>query len=311
MRLSAFRIKNYRSIIDTDWIALASDNITSLIGQNESGKTSILEGLNSFSNGQISEDILRSDLTLPMISAEFSLEKDEIEKFSSVENMPAEISAHIRKYRKITLNREWKNKNESQVFFGDDEILGEYMEKEQSEKKITKDLFIKASRILDETSSLVEEVNNEESERTTTQSQLTEVELRIDKLEKLIQRTRNERKRQSAQEELTERKKEQAKLKMIFDKTDTDYQKKSSILGGLIQKSEHAEKFLRAKEIHEDHLNKVQNIHKEIAELEERLMFTDDERQSQLLNSKIKESDLSSVLYPNFQLFPRLLLRCW
>ena len=42
MRLLAFNIKNYRSIIDTGWNSLAPDNITALIGQNESGKTSIL-----------------------------------------------------------------------------------------------------------------------------------------------------------------------------------------------------------------------------------------------------------------------------
>ena len=48
MQLVAFRIQNFRSIVDTGWHQLAHDNITSLIGQNESGKTSILEGLKAF-----------------------------------------------------------------------------------------------------------------------------------------------------------------------------------------------------------------------------------------------------------------------
>lgn len=48
MKLTAFRIENFRSIKDTDWHELASDNITCLIGQNESGKTSVLEGLRAF-----------------------------------------------------------------------------------------------------------------------------------------------------------------------------------------------------------------------------------------------------------------------
>ena len=34
------QIRNFRSIIDTNWTRLAPDNITALIGQNESGKTS-------------------------------------------------------------------------------------------------------------------------------------------------------------------------------------------------------------------------------------------------------------------------------
>ncbi|GAI24276.1 unnamed protein product, partial [marine sediment metagenome] len=58
MKLTGFRIQNFRSIIDTGWTYLSPDNITGLIGQNESGKTSILEALNSFYTGTISEDIL-------------------------------------------------------------------------------------------------------------------------------------------------------------------------------------------------------------------------------------------------------------
>ena len=48
MKLTAFRIKNFRSIVDTGWQNLSPDNITCLIGQNESGKTSVLEALEGF-----------------------------------------------------------------------------------------------------------------------------------------------------------------------------------------------------------------------------------------------------------------------
>ncbi|MCK4747331.1 MAG: AAA family ATPase, partial [Bacteroidales bacterium] len=65
MQLIGFRIQNFRSIVDSGWQQLAHDNITSLIGQNESGKTSILEGLKAFHDGQLIEDMLRSDLSLP------------------------------------------------------------------------------------------------------------------------------------------------------------------------------------------------------------------------------------------------------
>ena len=75
MRLAAFRIKNFRSIIDSDWQNLSPDNITCLIGQNESGKTSVLEGLQVFYSGIITEDVLRSDLSLPEISCRFDIPK--------------------------------------------------------------------------------------------------------------------------------------------------------------------------------------------------------------------------------------------
>ena len=73
MWFKQFRIKNYRSIVDTGWHDLSSDNITALIGQNESGKTSILESLNSFYSGVVTEYILRSDLSLPQVSCSLSI----------------------------------------------------------------------------------------------------------------------------------------------------------------------------------------------------------------------------------------------
>jgi AAA15 family ATPase/GTPase len=73
MRLIAFRIKNFRSIVDTGWQNISPDNITCLIGQNESGKTSVLEGLDLFFKGDISEDVLRSDMSLPAVYCKFEL----------------------------------------------------------------------------------------------------------------------------------------------------------------------------------------------------------------------------------------------
>ena len=75
MKLTSFNIQNYRSIVHSGWCYLAHDNITALIGQNESGKTSVLEALHSFYTGLIHEDVLRSDLSLPIVSCRFELEK--------------------------------------------------------------------------------------------------------------------------------------------------------------------------------------------------------------------------------------------
>lgn len=47
MKLIKFRIKNYKSIRDSGWCYLASD-ITILAGQNESGKSAVLEALRDF-----------------------------------------------------------------------------------------------------------------------------------------------------------------------------------------------------------------------------------------------------------------------
>lgn len=45
MKLAAFRVFSFRSIIDSTWIPFSNDGITVFVGQNESGKSSILEAL--------------------------------------------------------------------------------------------------------------------------------------------------------------------------------------------------------------------------------------------------------------------------
>ncbi len=49
MRIKKFRIKNYKSIIDSGDCYM-DDFVTILAGKNESGKTSILEALEDFND---------------------------------------------------------------------------------------------------------------------------------------------------------------------------------------------------------------------------------------------------------------------
>lgn len=51
MKLKHFRIKNIKSIIDSGTCHMADDNITIFAGQNESGKSAVLEALKYFSKG--------------------------------------------------------------------------------------------------------------------------------------------------------------------------------------------------------------------------------------------------------------------
>jgi ABC-type ATPase involved in cell division len=105
MRLLAFRIKNFRSILDTDWQNLSPDNVTCLIGQNESGKTSILEALEAFYAGVISEDVLRSDLSLPEISCRFKIPKGWLSGVTG--NPGAELKELLSGLTEFELTRKW------------------------------------------------------------------------------------------------------------------------------------------------------------------------------------------------------------
>jgi ABC-type ATPase involved in cell division len=105
MRLSAFRIRNFRSIVDTGWQNLSPDNITCLIGQNESGKTSVLEGLKVFYTGLITEDVLRSDLSMPEISCRFNITKGWLLKIT--ENPGSELKELLGELDHVELTRVW------------------------------------------------------------------------------------------------------------------------------------------------------------------------------------------------------------
>ena len=105
MKLKAFRIRNFRSIVDTGWQNISPDNITCLIGQNESGKTSILEGMKVFYSGIISEDVLRSDLSLPEVSCRFTVPKGWLVKIT--DNPGTELKELLSGLTHIELTRSW------------------------------------------------------------------------------------------------------------------------------------------------------------------------------------------------------------
>jgi len=105
MKLKAFRIRNFRSIVDTGWQNISPDNITCLIGQNESGKTSVLEGLKVFYSGIITEDVLRSDLSLPEVSCRFTIPKGWLVKIT--DNPGTELKELLSGLSELELTRSW------------------------------------------------------------------------------------------------------------------------------------------------------------------------------------------------------------
>ncbi len=133
MKLISFNIQNYRSIVHSGWCALAHDNITALIGQNESGKTSVLEALYSFHTGVIYEDMLRSDLSLPIVSCRFELEKGNILNLLESNKIPSRLLKTIKDSKDFILTRSWKADRSSILFISSDEILNFY-EKQEIEK---------------------------------------------------------------------------------------------------------------------------------------------------------------------------------
>ncbi|KPK82512.1 MAG: hypothetical protein AMS27_14485 [Bacteroides sp. SM23_62_1] len=133
MRFRRFRIKNYRSVVDTGWHNLASDNITGIIGQNESGKTSLLEALYSFYTGIISADILRSDLSMPSVCCSFETDIKTFTQYFKEKKVPERVLECIGESGLITVGRIWTDEKNNRLTFGDD-TLAAYFEKQLKEK---------------------------------------------------------------------------------------------------------------------------------------------------------------------------------
>jgi predicted ATP-dependent endonuclease of OLD family len=85
MQLIKFRIKNYKSVVDSG-DCYVSPEITILAGKNESGKTSILEALRDF--GQLGPIPLEAvpidkESAEPEIAVTFAMKRDEVEAIIS------------------------------------------------------------------------------------------------------------------------------------------------------------------------------------------------------------------------------------
>jgi len=97
MKIEKFRIKNYKSIIDSGDCYL-TDTISILAGKNESGKTSILEALEDFDlDNKIREAAKPIKLpdAVPEISITFIVEKDTVNEIIEEIKSPLKATADI------------------------------------------------------------------------------------------------------------------------------------------------------------------------------------------------------------------------
>lgn len=108
MKLKSFRISNYKSIVDSGECRLSDhDNITVIAGQNESGKSSILQALRDFENGEINAESLRDDELNPSITCTFcevGKDFDDTEMFEEVE-MPEQVIKLLKSLYEVEITK--------------------------------------------------------------------------------------------------------------------------------------------------------------------------------------------------------------
>ncbi len=119
-----FRIENFRSISDTRWCRLSADCVTCLIGQNESGKTSILEALEAFYTGEIHQDYLRDDQQMPKVSCRFEIDWKPIAPYLEDYLFPPGFATWKNEEgSKVSLVRSWTEQDSSTLELGDEGLL--------------------------------------------------------------------------------------------------------------------------------------------------------------------------------------------
>ena len=161
--LSSIRIQRFRSIVDTGWQQLAHDNITSLIGQNESGKTSILEGLKAFHDGQLIEDMLRSDLSLPKVECQFRFSLAELENQMSIKRLDPKVRQVLGSLEDISICRIWEDDMDSYLEMGAElkEIYEENQEQIREREKLILLRLEEINKEVADAAAIVDRANDE------------------------------------------------------------------------------------------------------------------------------------------------------
>ncbi|HKL37463.1 MAG TPA: AAA family ATPase [Bacteroidales bacterium] len=228
MRLKAFRIRDYRSIIDTGWCYTPNDNITVLIGQNESGKTTVLEALQSFHDGIISEDILRSDLSMPKVYCTFEVNNQNMEDIIDFERVPEEVLKTINNLKSISISRAWSHVNNSTITIEEEALRKVYHSREKEKEKILKQSHKKLNETLGEYSRISQEREEIQKEIKQVSQQMGELNSTIHSRKKALNRGRKKKNTDQLREQLKglEKKLENAQKKyQELQKQDEQLQK--------------------------------------------------------------------------------------
>jgi len=257
MQLVAFRIQNFRSIIDTGRHQLAHDNITSLIGQNESGKTSILEALKAFHDGILIEDMLRSNLSLPEVTCKFSFNFTDVENRINKRKLNPEVRKLISTLEFISLTRVWVDDMDSHMEMGDElqEIFNERSDHlRERELKVMENL----EHLNRDIAIASKNSNKANDEVDWTNEKVETVRNRMNELKRNIRKFSNRDKRDELRKELEQEGEMFEKLKETFVQKKTKQEEKKDILDALEEKNSVS--------------NRLEEIQEQTAEKREKLL---------------------------------------
>jgi len=296
MWFKQFKIKNYRSILNTGWQDLASDNITGLIGQNESGKTSILEALSSFYSGIISDDILRSDLSLPEVSCSFSVSATDLKRIFPDKKVPSKILEIATSTGQITLTRSWNADKSNYLSFGDEAVNRYYAELEEQMKEFRERTLVELRKIIGEASLAEEELGQIQLERDDIEKELNMLIPQLNRSKKILDRKPD----RDTQNQVQKLALETERLNKRLEKKVLSVDSKSVKAEELAQRSRYAQLCLEAQNQLSEVKLRWEDSYRELMELQGYMESLETEKEMKgmqskldMLNSKHLENDLN------------------
>ena len=247
MQLVSFRIQNFRSIVDTGWHQLAHDNITSLIGQNESGKTSILEALKAFHDGVLIEDMLRSDLSLPVVTCKFTFQFEDMENRLNKQRLSPEIRKLITTVDTVSLTRRWVDDMDSHMEMGDEfqEVYNVSLHKlREREARIMENL----EHLNRDQATASKHLNKANDELEWTLEKVETVRLRMNAIKRNIRKFPTRERKEELRMELKQEEEMFLKLKETLEQKKIKQEEKKDILEALNEKIRVSDKLKEIKE---------------------------------------------------------------
>lgn len=267
----SFRVFNYRSIIDSGWCELSPDNITGIIGQNESGKTSVLEALKSFHSGIVSEEIIRSDMSHPVVSCCFTIDPQKFKEGLSEKLIPEGVFDSIQKTKKICLTRHWDSRLRSVVEFNGQDVANLYSKnidvknkREYEIQQAINDYLFERDEIVAEADRAEVELKNEAKNLETANQLLAEAKKEF----KLLKKTPNEK---YAEEKLSEAKKLLENARKKCEETDKNFDIKRQKADAVLYQARIADSSVKAEAEFEKSRKKLKEAFNNLANLQDRI----------------------------------------
>jgi len=127
MKLSSFQIKNFKSIVDTGKCCFSEiDNISILVGQNESGKSSVLEALDFFANGpsnNFEKLEKRQSSNFTEVKCSFILSEKDISLLDNMYSEDGSIKDFFNKNKEIVFIRRYEKGASGDIFIEEDALI--------------------------------------------------------------------------------------------------------------------------------------------------------------------------------------------